>query len=316
MTDFKTLKKSTDSIDRLSKEIEKINNPQNQKTVREEDARYLKIPRDKAGNAFAVIRFLPSPPVDGDQGLPWVRYWDHGIENKETGQWYIERSLTTLNEKDPVSEYNSAQWNSVSNDDSPVRQAVRDRKRRLHHISNVLVVSYPRNPDLEGKVMLFEYGKKIFGKIQDCFRPPFDTQGRTPEDKDYNPTNAFDPFDLWKGANFRLTMRTVQKFPNYDASTWDVPGPISDDEAKLEKIWKSEHSLLAEVARDKFKTYDELKQKFDRVMGFTPRNGPLDGYQRKTEVESLPKTLVEEDVPPFDIDEDDDLKNFRALADG
>lgn len=313
MTDFATLKKSSNTIDRLAKEIEKLN--ANQSAQQEEENNYFKLERDKAGNAFAVIRFLPAPAVDGDDSLPWVRFWDHGFKGP-TGKWYIEKSLTTLNQKDPVSEYNSQQWNSTEDDNSPARKSARERKRRLHYVSNVLIVSYPKNPALEGQVKLFKYGKKIFNKIQDCFQPPFDPKGRTPEDPNYDPTNAFNPFDLWKGAHFHLRMRTVDGYPNYDASSWETPGPLFDDEKKMEKIWKSEFSLKEVIDPSNFKSYVDLKSKFEAVMGiassevFTQRSiAPDREVPRQT-------TLVEE-IPSFDVDEvDDDLQQFRALAEG
>jgi len=310
MTTFSTLKKSSNTLERLQKEIEKINT--NPTTEREEDTKYFKLERDKAGNAFAVIRFLPPPAVDGDDALPWVRYWDHGFKGP-TGLWYIEKSLTTINEKDPVSEYNSQQWNSTDDDNSPARKGVRERKRRLHYVSNVLIVACPSQPEMKGQIRLFKYGKKIFNKIQDCFQPPFDPEGRTPDDSKYNPTNAFNPFDLWKGATFNIKMRTVDGFPNYDASTWDNPGPLHDNDEELERIWKAEHSLKSVIAPDQFKSYDELKAKFERIMGLateSPAPEKSVAFQKK-------QVLIEEDDPPFSVDdEDDDLKQFRALAEG
>lgn len=292
MSNFATLKKSSSSLDRLTKEIEKINSPATS-DYRKADDRIWKIERDKSGNGSAVIRFLPSPAVDGDDALPWVRYFDHGFKGPN-GKWYIENSLTSLNQKDPVSEYNSQLWNISSDDNSPTRKQARTQKRRLHYVSNIYVISDTKHPENEGKIFLFNYGKKIFDKIESLMNPEF--AGDV----------AVNPFDLWKGANFKLRTRTVEGYPNYDQSVFDLPKALFDDDATLEKIWKQEHSLREFIDPKNFKSYEYLKQHLEEVLEIRLEN-------------KSSKSVNSERVPPFGtqpvaIDDDDDLKAFKALA--
>lgn len=315
---FSNLKKQSSKFDNLLKEVDKLQNP----TYEKDDStdNYWKPTPDKTGNALAVIRFLPGPAVDGEDALPFVRYFDHGFQNKMTGKWYIERSLTTFDEKDPVSEYNSQLWNSTQDNDGPERKQARDQKRRLHYVSNIYVVSDPQNKAAEGKVFLFKYGKKIFDKITKMMNPDLESEPR------------INPFDLWTGANFKLKMtrqnvnlggRTIS-FPNYDESVFLTPGPLGEDD-KMEEVWKSEFSLAEIVDRKNFKTYDELKRKLNDVMGLSgaPVRSATDEYRA-----AAPKAFNEtdDDVPftdskpakrasaPVVEDEDEDLAMFRKLA--
>ena len=314
MVNFSSLKKSSADISRLTKEIEKLNGPaEGTKNV---DDRYWKPTLDKAGNGFAVIRFLPAPAVDGDDALPWVRIFSHGFQGPG-GKWYIESSLTTLGQKDPVGELNSSLWNSTEDPNSPARKQASAQKRKLQYVSNILVVSDPKNPENEGKVFLFKYGKKIFNKISEAMHPPYDDQGRTPENPDYNPTNAFSPFNLWTGANLKLQIKSItmpgerRAFPNYDSSVWAACGPVMDDDAKLEEIWKSEYSLKELISPDKFKSYDELKARLTDVLG-------------NTEVgKSKTADIVDDDVPfkaaasrksVVDDEDDEDMAYFKKMA--
>lgn len=311
MVNFATLKKSAGSFDRITTELKK----QSEVGERQEDTTFWKLERDKAGNGSAVIRFLPASAVDGDAGLPWVRVWDHGFKGP-TGKWYIEKSLTTLNQKDPVSEYNSVLWNSTQDDNSPQRKQARDQKRRLSYISNILVISDPKNPENNGKVFKFKYGKKIFDKILNCIEPPFDDNGIAKGDNGYNPTNAFNPFDLWKGANFRLRCRMVMGYPNYDESVFDAPAPISNDDTKLEQIWNSEHSILSETAPDKFKSYEELKRKLNEVLELDAVTAPI---AKASPVAATSKkttaAAIDDEIPFLGSDDDDpDLEEFKSLA--
>ena len=314
MSNFASLKKSSQDLSRLTKEIEKINSPE-KTTEREEDTRFWKLERDKSGNGSAIIRFLPAPAVDGDDALPWVRIFNHGFKGP-TGKWYIENSLTTLNQKDPVGEYNSKLWNSTTDDNSPARKQARDQKRRLNYIANIYVVSDPKNPDNEGKVFLFKFGKKIFDKITMSMNPEFD--GDTP----------VNPFDLWKGANFKIRIRTVEGYPNYDQSLWDAPKPLSGDDDELERIWKKEYSLKEFVDAKNFKSYDELKTKLDAVMGFDTQitDAVTSGGKTTTEAildRNLKAVQKEKSEDVFKAaskrqsvsDDDDDLDYFKSLAD-
>ena len=313
MSNFASLKKSSTDLSRLTKEIEKINAPQG--SDREEDNRFWKLSRDKSGNGSAVIRFLPAPAVDGDDSLPWVRYFDHGFKGP-TGKWYIEKSLTTIGQKDPVSEYNSQLWNASSDDSSWQRKQARDQKRRLHYVSNIYVVKDPANPENEGRVFLFVFGKKIFDKITLAMNPEYD--GDTP----------VNPFDLWNGANFKLRTRMVAGYLNYDQSNFDVPKPLSDDDSELEKVWKSEYSLKEFIDSKQFKSYDELKKRLDEVLGAAGavNDQITDSVTSKKSVPSdddIPfkaaaqRKSVEEKQPwTGDDTEDEDLNYFKALADG
>lgn len=302
MSNFSSLKKSSQDLSRLAKEIEKINQPAT--SERTEDTRFWKPEVDKSGNGQAIIRFLPAPAVDGDDALPWVRIFDHGFKGP-SGKWYIENSLTTLNQKDPVSEYNSELWNASSDDNSPQRKQARLQKRRLSYISNILVISDPKNPENEGKVFLFKFGKKIFDKI---------TQAMNPEFEGDKPLN---PFDMWAGANFKLRIRNVEGYRNYDMSQFDAPTAINSDDEKLEKIWKSEHSLKEFVDPKNFKSYEELKKRLNEVL-------ELDKSPAAARANAKPVEIDDDEVPfkaaaqrksvPVS-DDDDDLSYFKSLAD-
>ena len=297
MVNFATLKKSSGSIDRLAKELEKLNAPA---TERKEDDRFWQPEVDKSGNGMAVIRFLPAPAVDGDDGLPWVRIFNHGFKGP-SGKWYIENSLTTLNQKDPVSEFNSQLWNASSEESSPQRKQAREQKRRLTYISNILVISDPKHPENEGKVKLFKYGKKIFDKISMLMDPEFEGD------------EAVNPFDFWKGANFKLRIRTVEGYRNYDQSTFESPSVLNSDDSKLEEIWKSQYSLKDFVDAKNFKSYDELKKKLYEVLELDMK--PVSVPSPKKTEDVFASASKRQSVESFDADEEDeDLKQFKALA--
>jgi len=236
------------NIEKLVNEAEKINTGGGQKNKYGDD-RIWKPTVDKSGNGYAVIRFLPAP--DGED-LPWVRYWDHGFKGP-TGLWYIERSLTSIGQNDPVSEMNSQLWNSGRDED---KQTARERKRRLHYVSNIYVVKDPANPENEGKVFLYQFGKKIFDKIMDMMQPQF-------QDED-----PVDPFDFWEGADFKLKIRQVEGYRNYDKSEFAAQGPLlSGDDDELEGVYNRMHSLKEFNDEKNYKSYSELKTKLHRVLG-------------------------------------------------
>jgi len=296
------LRKNRGNFDSLMKEVEKIANPTNEK--RGDDDRLWKPSVDKAGNGQAVLRFLPAPP--GEE-LPWVRVYDHGFQGP-TGKWYIENSLTTINKPDPLGELNSELWNSGIEAN---KEIARKQKRRLSYISNVLVVKDPSNPENEGKVFLYKYGKKIFDKIKDVMQPTFE---------DEKPVN---PFDLWEGANFKLRIRQVEGYRNYDKSEFDGNTPLDENEDKLEAIWKQTHSLAAFLDPSNFKSYDELKTKLNTVLGSGTRVptaekvNPLDAEDElfvETKMKTAAKTT--EETPPWnDEKSDDNMSYFASLAD-
>lgn len=301
-TNFAKLKKDSNTLSKLADAVTKINNKGNAS-----DGTYWKLERDKAGNGSAIIRFLPAPPVDGDEGLPWVRYFDHGFKGP-TGKWYIEKSLTTLNQADPVSEYNSELWNSTEDDKSPAREQARKQKRRLHYVSNILVVDDPKNPTNNGKVFRFVYGKKIFDKISLLMSPEF--EGDIP----------VNPFDFWTGANFKLRCRVVDDYPNFDQSTFEPSSPIFKDDKKIEELWKSLPSLTELVAPSLFKSYDELKKQLEAVLA-TPK-GISRNMTNSAASTNISEDKSEKDSIPFNMNsggddssgDDDDLEFFKNLA--
>jgi len=231
----------------IAKEFDKVANPQANQT-RSVDERFWRLDPDKAGNATATIRFLPR--VEGDE-LPWIRLFSHGFQGP-TGKWYIENSLTTIGEKDPVGELNSRLWN---NGTEAGKEQARKQKRRLSFVANILVVSDPKHPENEGKVFLFKFGKKIFDKIMDKARPAFE---------DEKPVNVF---DLWEGANFKLRMRKVSGYANYDESQFAEPTPVYDaDENRLLDLVSRQYPLAPFTAPDQFKSFEELSRKLNEVL--------------------------------------------------
>ena len=285
-------KKRGDKLQSLLKETAKINQPAG---YQNDDDRFWRPELDKSGNGMALVRFLPAP--DGED-LPWARSWNHGFQGP--GGWYIENSLTTLGQKDPVSEYNSQLWNSGIEAN---KEIARKQKRRLTYVSNVLVIKDPANPQNEGQVRLYKYGKKIWDKINDQMNPEFE---------DETPLN---PFDLWEGANFKLKIRKVDGFSNYDKSEFEASTPVNDEDSKMEELWKTEHSLSEFTDPKNFKTYSELKEKLDRVLGITTGTAekddvPFDGGTSYTPAQDTAVTATAE------TDSTEEYSYFSKLADG
>ena len=238
--------KRNNALDDLLGAAQKESAPQEKKSY--VDERLWKPTMDKTGNGYAVIRFLPAP--EGET-LPWAKLWNHAFQGP-TGQWYIENSLTTLGNNDPVSEYNSKLWNSGVESD---KEIARKQKRKLQYYANIYVVTDSANPENEGKVFLYRFGKKIFDKITEAMSPAFE---------DETPIN---PFDFWQGANFKLKIVKKDGFWNYDKSEFDSPSPLLEDDDALEAIWKKEYSLSAVTAPDQFKSYDDLEKRLKYVLG-------------------------------------------------
>ena len=296
MVDFATLRNKSGN-----NSLEAIANALNDAvaTSGRSDDRYWYPSVDKAGNGFAVIRFYPAP---ANETVPFVKLFDHGFKGP-TGQWYIENSLTTLGQPDPLSELNQKMWNSTSDDKSPIRTLVRERKRKLNFISNIHVLQDPANPENEGKDFLYKFGKKIFDKINDAMHPQFADEV------------ALNPFDLWDGAALKLKIRKVKGYRNYDASEWAERGPMFDDDNVAEAHWKTLHSLLAEVAPKKFKTYDELKARLDLVLGTTDRDvGVVKGAELERTAPRAAKAVNPNSSPLPDDDDDADLEFFKKLT--
>ena len=273
------------------------------------DDRMWKPTVDKAGNGYAVIRFLPA--AEGED-LPWVRYWDHGFKGS-TGRWYIEKSLTSIGQQDPVSELNSQLWNSGRDED---KEIARQRKRRLHHVSNILVVSDSANPENEGKVFLYEYGKKIMDKLMDVMQPQF---------ADETPVN---PFDFWGGANFKLKIRQVEGYRNYDKSEFDAPSQLfNGDEAQLEEVYNKLYKLGEFTDPESYKSYAELKKKLFEVIGeaevatgFTTAQTVELNTTKEAVMPSSAESSIDEVVPTVssesneEASDEDTLSYFAKLA--
>ena len=287
---------------KLVKEVEKMNN-----SASSGDDRVWKLECDKSGNGYAVIRFLPAP---NGEDLPFVKLYSHAFQG--SGGWYIENSLTTMNQKDPVSELNSELWN---NGTDAGKELARKQKRKLTYVSNIYVVKDPTNPDNEGKVFLYKFGKKIFDKITSAMQPEF--QDETP----------IDPFDFWQGANFKLKAKNVAGYRNYDSSEFAVQSALLDDDDAMEAVWKKQYSLAELVAADQFKTYDELKKRLDYVLGNKGARRQDPEVADEEETSRGPVRELDEDLrtelrnlsspksSSVDEDEDDDtLSYFAKLA--
>ena len=296
MISFANLKRNRSSLDKLTKAIEATQSGSSEAGSKD-DTRFWQPSVDKSGNGMAVIRFLPAPAIDGDDALPWVRTFSHGFQGP--GGWFIDNCLTTLNEKCPVCEHNNTLWNSGIEAN---KEIARKQKRKLSYVANILVVSDPSNSENEGQIKLFKFGKKIFDKITEAMNPEF---------ADETPIN---PFDMWEGANFKLKIRNVEGYRNYDKSEFaDKSALLDGDDEKLEALWKKEFSLKEFTDPSNFKSYEVLKAKLDKVLGFDG------GSTVKTKAEdAVFKKFDDEDVSVIDkkiVEHDDeDLDYFKSLA--
>ena len=313
---FQNLKKQSSLgslTEKLVKQVEKMST-----TSGGADERLWKPEMDKTGVGSAVIRFLPAP--DGED-VPWAKMYTHAFQGP--GGWYIENSLTTIGQKDPVSEFNRGLWNSGSEKD---KETVRKQKRKLSYYSNIYVVKDPANPQNEGKVFLFKYGKKIFDKILNAMQPEFD---------DEDPIN---PFDFWQGANFKLKIVKKDGYWNYDKSEFDRVAPLLDDDDALEALWKKEYSLSAITAPDQFKSFEDLERRMNNVLGLNKTSSPTqsravveqeDDYESYSAPVSREERVMEEleesysrskspSLPKITQDDEDDedtaLSYFQKLA--
>ena len=291
--------KKSNSLDKLLGAVQSENSPQEKKSY--VDDRIWKPVMDKTGNGFAIIRFLPAPK--GEE-LPWAKLWNHAFQGP-TGQWYIENSLTTIGQNDPVSEHNSALWNSGVESD---KEIARKQKRKLQYYSNIYVVKDSANSENEGKVFLYRFGKKIFDKIMETMQPAFE---------DETPIN---PFDFWEGADFKLKLRKVDGYWNYDKSEFADPSALlNGDDTELETLWGKQYSLKEFTDNSNFKSYDELKKRLDVVLSGTTTVGNV--VEMSTAFDDSPNTVVtvdtpEEPAPTISVSDDDDdtMSYFEKLA--
>ena len=300
---FEALKQNRKSnFEKLTSELSKLNqgSTQNQDNPNN-DERYWKPDVDKAGNGYAIIRFLPSPT---GEKAPFVRIWDHGFQGP--GGWYIEKNLISLSLTDPVSEYNKKLWDTGIESN---KELVRKQKRRLSFYSNILVIKDPTRPENEGKVFLFKFGKKIFDKINEAMFPQFADEKKV------------DPFDFWEGANFKLKIRQVEGYRNYDKSEFDAISPVSNSDADLERIWNQQYSLQELLDPKHFRTYDELKARLEKALGTASESFSSKPSRMDEEDEAFPvpqKAAPVKEAPkaaaPWDDDEDEDLSFFKKLA--
>lgn len=298
---FSNLKRSRGQIEKL----QQMANEQSAGRKSYVDDRLWSPTLDKAGNGYAVIRFLPAK--EGMEA-PWVRYWDHGFQGP-TGLWYIEKSLTSIGKPDPVSEHNSALWDTGLEEN---KEIVRKQKRRLHYVSNIYVVSDSGNPSNEGKVFMYKFGKKIFDKIMDIMNPQF---------QDETPVN---PFDFWEGADFKLKIRQVEGYRNYDKSEFSSPASLSDDDDELEQIYNKMYDLTEFTDPAQYKSYDELKARLNKVLLLddkpTARQvielddeiDPPSSREAAPSIESVSEPSV--DTPSEATEVDDHLSFFEKLA--
>lgn len=306
MFDFSSLKKSGFNKEALAEKLEKETS-----NTRYEDDRFWNCSKDKAGNGSAVIRFLPQPK--GEE-VPYVKYYRHAFKNDKTNKWYIENSLTSLNLPDPVSDLNSELWNTGTKENQDI---ARSRRRITTFVSNIYVVKDPENPENEGKVFLFRYGKKIFEKLKSAMKPQFEDDPK------------FNPFDLWEGANFKFRITKADNQVSYESSMFDAVGALSNNDEELEKIWNMEYSLQEFLDPSNYKTYDELKKRLDVVLNGAQKKAEHDEdedidlpssthveekVEKKPESRQEPVETKKEEVKEVKksspIDDDDDIPNY------
>jgi len=295
-TSIAALKRSKSNLDTLVSELAKVAEPQNKQSY--QDDRFWKPELDKSGNGYAVLRFLPAVK---NEDLPWARLWSHAFQGP--GGWFIENSLTTLNKKDPVSEANTLLWNSGVEAD---KEIARKRKRKLSYIANILIINDSKHPENEGQVKLFKFGKKIFDKITEAMKPEFE---------DESPIN---PFDFWKGANFKLKIRKVDGYWNYDKSEFDSKTSIKPNDEAIEELWNKQYPLKPFLAPDNFKSYDELKAKLDKVLSGVRSTGTAEDVAippaKSNNSPVVNETVDTSSTPITDKDSDETLDYFSKLA--
>ncbi len=301
MSTFASLKRN--ELGKLTKALDDLSRGHGESSA--DDTRFWQPTADKAGNGYAVIRFLPTPEADGETGLPWIRKFSHAFQGP--GGWYIEECPTTINKDCPLCQYNNGLWKSGIDANKDI---VRKQKRKLVYISNIYVVTDSGMPEHDKKVKLFKFGKKIFDKVNEAMNPQF---------QDEKPKN---PFHLYEGANLKLKIRNVEGYRNYDKSEFDAPAPLLTDDEQLEKIWRSEYSLTEFTNVSQYKSFDVLKARLDKVLGDTAISTAPKSLSDviKTKPLAVPKPTIEDGlrgvsgaIPKSSVD-DDDMDYFQKLA--
>ena len=294
MATFKSMRKrNKDSLDKLRAKVQEKDKSYN-------DDRFWFCERDKAGNGFAIIRFLDVSKADievanDDSDLvPWVHYYTHGFKNDQ-GRWFFDNCLTSLGQDCPVCEANGELWNSGIDSNKDI---ARQRKRKEHYVSNIYIVKDTANPENEGKVFLFRYGPKIFQKISGAMNPEFEDE------------IGFNPFDYYEGANFKFKIRVVDDYVNYDKSEFEPQSPLFETEEEMEEVWAQSYALQEIVSKDKFTSYDEMKSKFNKIVGSKTN----DVAKTVEETMSTPEYDPDDDIP-MNQDDDDDMDYFRSKLD-
>ena len=298
MSDFSSLKRNRSDINKLTQAIGSLNTYSDSNS--KDDPRLWYPETDKSGNGMAIVRFLPAPAVDGDDALPWVRIFSHGFQGP--GGWLIDNCLSTLNQKCPVCEHNTGLWNSgvEANKDT-----ARKQKRKVSYLSNVLIISDPKNPENEGQIKLFKFGKKIFDKITESMNPEFADE------------KAVNPFDFWEGAEFKIKIRQVEGYRNYDKSEFSSQTALfNGDDDKLEALWKKEFSLAEFMEASNFKSYDQLKSRLDKALGFSAAVATQSAAKSVKNDNTFANSDNEADtsMPAMSNSDDDDLDYFKQLA--
>ena len=303
--DFNKMKvNSKKSLSTLTDKLEKMDTKSSYV-----DDRFWKPTRDKSGNSYSIIRFLPPAPEDS---LNFAKIYNHAFD--VNGKWFIDNCPTSIGKVCPVCESNSELWNSGLETNKSI---ARNRKRKLSYIVNIFVISDKQEPENEGKVFLYKIGPQIFEKISNAIKPKFEDDEK------------FNPFDLWTGANFKLKIKKTivdgKSMSTYEDSVFETPAPLFDNDAVLEEIWNKEYKLEEFVSEPNFKEYDELKKRFDFVVGSFATTPKVKTVTPKETDDDLPFDVSDDDSADIlnssnetndtEFDDSDDMSYFAALAD-
>ncbi len=236
------------------------------------DSRFWRFTFDKATmKGSAIIRFLPDRP--SDDALPYVNYFSHWFNYHDGSQTlvYNQNCITSIGKQCPVCTKNRKYWKSPHPEDEKI---ARDRKRKSHFVSNILVIKDPANPDNEGKVFLWDFGPQLASYYKRAMFGPDKDDEDFDEEKDYS-SELWYPQDFFEGANFlvKSTKKKNSKFLTYTISKWADPSPIFEGldedemEEKLDEIFKKVTPLDEWMEPDKFPSEDETRKKLACILG-------------------------------------------------